>query len=135
MGLFKHVTPTDPSDRFEADPVEVPVCAECMDHAVAKTTSEILVACLLCVGVPLIFLGFFSYHLTWLGAAGIAITLLALLWWWRLRVWRKRNTHSGHHPGFEMLVAPRQLVVRTPNRKLVEALVHHNSGLFNIKVK
>jgi hypothetical protein len=128
-GMTIPVELTDPGGHFQADPVDAPVCERCKAHAKARSSSEIFAACMLCVGVPLSILGFVYYDNLPVGFAGVAIAATALLWVWRLRTARLRETQSGHHPGLTLMVAPRQLVVRTTNRNLVQRVVERNAPL------
>jgi hypothetical protein len=68
------------------------------------------------------------------GALGVAIAGLALAWAVRARAERKKGTMNGHHPGASLMASPRQCVVRTTNRALVERVVARNaSQIFKVR--
>jgi hypothetical protein len=118
-----------PSNRFEAPPLDLPVCEVCSVHAAARSQAAILGACGLMVGGPLAPLGFFHYKMVWLGAVGLAIFALSVWFLWRLRTRRLAESHSGHHPGLELMISPRQLVVRTFNREFARDVAERNREL------
>ena len=133
-GRTQTVELTSPGGRFHADPVEAPVCLSCAAHATERTGASIMAACLLCVGIPLSLLGFFSYEMPEVGLGGALVTVIALAWIAHMHRTRLAHTGAGHFPGLSLLVAPRQCVVRTPNRELAERVVAKNAEvLFRVR--
>lgn len=134
MGRTQRVELTDPGGHFRADPVDVPICAGCAEHAVERTGASIMAGAALCVGGPVAVLGFFFYDLPAVGVAGLVITAATVAWLLRSKRARLAHTRGGHHPGLSLLVAPRQCVVRTPNRAFAERVVAANADrVFRVK--
>jgi hypothetical protein len=134
LGRTQRVELTAPGGHFPADPVDVPICAACAEHAVERTGASMMAGAALCVGVPVAVLGFFFYDLPAVGVAGLAITTATVAWLLRSRGARLARTRGGHHPGLSLLVAPRQCVVRTSNRAFAERVVAANADrVFRVK--
>ncbi len=121
------VMPGDPGGHFEpTEPLSVPICAECVEHAMAKTDTGIIAAMMCIVGLSLAYLGFVSYGHDVSGFVGVALAIGGALWLFVMRRNRLDGTNSGHHPGLELMVSPKQLVVRTYNRALAARVVALN---------
>lgn len=113
------------SGHFEAEPIDAPVCAECEDHAVADTASGMAAAGFLVAGSGAGLYGL-MIPLPALAWGGLVVAGLCGLWLMSIRRRRLEQTRGGHFPGIEMLIAPRQLVVRSANRALIEDLAERN---------
>ncbi len=133
-GRTQKVEMTSPGGHFHADPVDAPVCEACGDHAMERTGASLMAAAMLCVSIPLSLLGFFSYQMPAIGFGGLALTAVAFAWVARMHNARLAHTRGGHYPGLSLLVAPRQCVVRTPNRALAERVVARNAeSVFRVR--
>lgn len=119
---------TDATENFTAEPLDVPVCTECTEHAAERTGASVMAAIGLCTGIPAAVLGFVYDWGMVAGVAGLVITAVAIAWILRERMRRQDGTLNGHHPGASIMASPRQCVVRTTNRALAERVVERNAS-------
>ena len=121
------VKPTDPGGHFSADPLNIPVCSKCKEHALSSTEGEAFAGIGFVTALALVGLGWMYKSWALAGAGGFFITII--LFWLIKEKKRLREVEPEHFPGFSLMVAPNQLVVGTPNRNLVEYLVQNHSEL------
>jgi hypothetical protein len=116
------------TDRYRADPIRVPVCPACTEHALGSTSTEMMIGSLMCVGIGGALWGF-TGGLWQVGAGGLLVLLLCVGWLlWRRKV-RLDRTVGGHHPDLQVLIAPAQSVVRTSNRRLAQHIAETHADL------
>lgn len=126
-GVARMTTPFDAStQRLAVDPIDVPVCPECLPHVKQNTNAEQLVGGSLipiAVGLFIWALAGGGYLLT-IPAVALGAGVAAYLAKNRRR--RLDEARRGHHPHLEISVAIGQCVVRTTNRRLASRLVENH---------
>jgi hypothetical protein len=116
------------TDRWKAEPVATPVCQECTGHALGDVGSELAIAGLLCAGIGGTIWGV-AEGIVAIGAAGVVLTAACGLWLRHRERSRVEKTRGGHFPGFQILIHPGQVVVRTSNRELARSIVEQAGAL------
>lgn len=124
----------DPStERITAEPVQMPVCVECKDHAMQSALAPRLQALLVTLGLVLLAVGV-SYvtrrthdHFLWAMIAVGGAMLVAGALWLRATVQRDRQEYiAGHHPRLAFSVAYGRMLLDTTNEELVRELLARN---------
>jgi hypothetical protein len=113
------------TDRFRADPIAIPLCADCGTHVQLNTSNGQLAGALVCVGLGGAIWGAAAPSLAAV-AAGSALLAAIAAWIAAGRRARLKQAARGHHCGFEILISPRLCSVRTTNPRLAEELVERN---------
>jgi hypothetical protein len=124
----------DPStDRRTADPVPMPVCLACKDHALKQPFAAIMQAMGILVGGAITALGAMyaadrpgDSVLKWMMVVGVAMIVLSIAWIRSSSRARARAAGNGHHPGLELSLATGATVLDTDNETLVEDLLAKN---------
>jgi hypothetical protein len=118
------------TDRRSVDPVPMPVCCACKDHALIKPFAPMMQAVLVILGGSLTTLGAMyaadllaDPFLTLMMVAGVLLVVLSVAW---IRSSSARVAGNGHYPRFEFSVVTGAPLVDTDNETLVEELLALN---------
>ncbi len=125
----------DPStDRVKADPMPMPVCFACKDHALDTPFAPMMQASLLCVGIAATALGGLyaadrpgDSFLKWMMVTGVALVVIAIAWMRASSKRRKAARVDGHHPGLALGLSTGATLLDTDNETLVEDLLERNA--------
>lgn len=122
------------TDRRRVDPVPMPVCIACKDHALNTPFVPMMQVIGLVVGVSLTGLGAMyagdrpgDSFLEWMMVAGVSLIVVTMAWARATSRKRKRAAGNGHHPGLELSFATGATLLDTDNETLVEELLVLNS--------
>jgi hypothetical protein len=112
---FRHFDPS--TDRFQAEPIAIPLCETCAEHVSLSTHAQQFVAALICMGIGGVLYAVMNELWKW---AAVAALLLAGLAAWGLARLSKRDrfARNGHHTGLEISAHPGQCAIRTTNPRL-----------------
>lgn len=128
-GLIRTLTP-QPNGYDLAASIEVPVCTECVDHALLPVTQAVLVAGMIVLGIVSAGLGV-GYRSEgrdpvatgWAIAIGASVVLVGIvLNVLAVRRERRERRRAGHSPYLTMRVAPGKTELVTSNPTLIEEL-------------
>jgi hypothetical protein len=119
------------SDRFEAAPLEIPICRACDAHVSKSTAVEQLAGVFLLMAAAGLF---WSIHVeAWNWAALGAAATFAFVAWGARRILRRRDMAAhGHHIGLEISASLEMCSVRTTNPRLAAEVVERNKALVHL---
>jgi hypothetical protein len=114
------------TDRFQCDPIAIPVCRPCRDHVKTSTTAAQLLGASICVGGGLALWG--AMQALW-PVAGVGAAITGGCVWLIVsgRAKLRELAGSGHHAGLEIMAHPGQCAVRTTNRRVAQELVQRHA--------
>ena len=126
----------DPStDRIRAEPIKMPVCFACKEHALQTPFAPMMQAVGLLLGIAITALGGMyaadrpgDGFLKWMMIVGVALIVVSIAWIRASSRKQARANVGGHHPGLALSLVTGATLVDTENETLVEELLQLNAS-------
>lgn len=119
--------------RINGPPVPMPVCAECVPHALERTADDTRMISLLLLGIAVLVIGVFIAVNNDGDAFGWAVAVMGGLmsgaggtYLAKQSAQQKRDKKPGHFPGLKFVVFPGQSALNSDNEALIAELLALN---------